>query len=482
MTNIVIRVISSIGISRVVVASNATLADLVSEIRKRMEIPDGTKLKFLVAETNREINGHDQASLSGLGVEHGSCLRLVLIPPGSSSKFDVSYVSVKKLVPVVDKTSSKASEGAKNTNASDDDTLDGTSEPNFKSFDAYLMDNGFPVADLPLKQSYKAVILERGKMNKLPSGVTVKRQQYRHVDHLEMMNVDDIQNFANYWMNDLEMAEQRVGWLYGYYVEDNHYPLGIRAVCEGIYEPPQNSSLCDVELLPDEFLPVADSIADRLGLERIGHIITHLPRDHYLSPQDVVDCAKIQLERSHTIHYTGYPVSTHVTCTMHPDPEGKPALNVFMASDTAMALVRDGTISQVQDNPLVISIREPSNKNELLPQIIESGKEVTSFDPSWFIIRVNDSAPIEPRSIFKFFDFPRENRAGRKVNHDDVKSYLSSRLASGIEASDPAVFSDFHLLLYLAKILDSETVEAICNAISGKAPLDPIMVEFLMTG
>ncbi|GIX63734.1 nuclear protein localization protein 4, putative [Babesia caballi] len=490
----IIRVVSSIGISRISLPSDATFGDLNAEIRKRIQVPDGTELKFVHDDTNIEISGSARDTLVKLGVEHGSCLRLIPRRHGSSHAPDMSYVSVSAPTsapadPTPSPTGSTPSAPRQETESEFTQVIlhvdraeapDATSDPNFKSFDAFLRDNGYPLSDLALKLSYKPVVIERGKMNKLPPSVTVKHQPYRHVDHLELMNADDIQNFASYWMNDLEMAEQRAGWLYGYYVEDPHYPLGIRAVCEGIYEPPQKSALCDVELLPDDFLSVADLIAERLGLERIGHIITHLPRETYLSPQEVVDSAKIQLERAHSTHYTGYPVTTHVTCTLHPDSEGKPALNAFMVSDTAMALLRDGVVSDSQDDSLVLRIREAAQKNEILPQIIESGKEVTSFDPSWFVVRVNDSAPIKPNSIFRHTQFPRENRGGPSVTIDDVKGFLSTRLASGVEATDPALFSDFHLILFLGKILDIHTTLAICDAVVGAAALDPIMVELLI--
>lgn len=45
--------------------------------------------------------------------------------------------------------------------------------------------------------------------------------------------------FVRYWQEDLEMQQQRAAWLIGYFKEDSHYELGIRAVVEGLYEPPQ---------------------------------------------------------------------------------------------------------------------------------------------------------------------------------------------------------------------------------------------------
>ncbi|EDO06559.1 nuclear protein localization protein 4 (NPL4) family protein [Babesia bovis T2Bo] len=478
----IIRVLSSIGISRISLKPSATLGDLKAEIRSRIQIPEGVELKFVFCDNNLEINGEDYAVLADLGIEHGTSLRLITLQGSTTINQNLSYVSMCKVdSPAEAPITSTVDSTVASPSVDKEETDDVGSSSHFKSFDAFLRDSGYPLSDLPLRQSYKPILIERGKMNKLPSSVTVKHQPYRHVDHIELMNVQDIHNFANYWMNDLEMAEQRAGWLYGYYVEDSHYPLGIRAVCEGIYEPPQHSTLCDVEFLPDEFISTVDAIAARLGLERIGHILTHLPRENYLSPQDVIDSAKVQLGRVHKTHYTRYPVSTHITCTLHPDSEGKPALNAFMVSDTAMALLRDGIIADVQPDPMVISMRQPTNKNEVLPQIIESGKEVTSFDPSWFVIRVNDSAPINPNSIFKYSDFPRENRTIRPITPDAVKKFFSSRLAEGLETSDANIFSDFHLLIYMARVLDVETALAICDALLGKTTLDPIMVELLMT-
>jgi nuclear protein localization family protein 4 len=81
----------------------------------------------------------------------------------------------------------------------------------------------------------------------MPPSITIKRQEYRHLDYVEFMNVKDISNFVKYWVDVKHTAEQRVGFLYGYYAEDPHYKGGIRAIVEAIYEPKQSGSYNDFE-------------------------------------------------------------------------------------------------------------------------------------------------------------------------------------------------------------------------------------------
>lgn len=51
------------------------------------------------------------------------------------------------------------------------------------------------------------------------------------------MNIGQIQDFVSYWVQKKKTAEQRVGYLYGYYAEDPNYKGGIRVIVEAIYEP-----------------------------------------------------------------------------------------------------------------------------------------------------------------------------------------------------------------------------------------------------
>lgn len=49
------------------------------------------------------------------------------------------------------------------------------------------------------------------------------------------MNIEQISSFIKFWVQKKHMAEQRVGFLYGYYAEDPHYKGGIRVIVEAIY-------------------------------------------------------------------------------------------------------------------------------------------------------------------------------------------------------------------------------------------------------
>lgn len=68
----------------------------------------------------------------------------------------------------------------------------------------------------------------------------------------------------------LLLPVQRVGFLYGRFEEYTEVPLGIRAVVVAIYEPPQISSLLEVELMEDQEEETAvGMVAKHLGLQKV---------------------------------------------------------------------------------------------------------------------------------------------------------------------------------------------------------------------
>lgn len=526
MSTIIIRLRCDIGLYRIEIENNKQLIDLKKKIEELLSVPL-EKQELYLLDSPQILLKDNYVKLRECKIQNGSMIQLKSdIKPSTKKKEEnekknkenikntdennketydkdvhknqMDSLCIQKKESIVNNNMNKMYDhkntynNSNNSNINKNDNYNksensnnnndnkkGESQPNFKSFDYFLKQRGYNTTDLPLNLEYKSVYLCKGRVNKIPLSITLKHQEYRHVDHLELMNVEEVRNFVNYWYTYNNMLEQRIGWMYGYYREDNHYNLGIRAVCECIYEPPQFCEDNKIHLLEDDFLPTVDLIAERLGLERIGWIFTHLPRQEYLTSDEVVNIAKMQLTNiKKNMHYTNYPISNFITCTISPDPllSNEPVTNAFMVSDLGMALMRDNLIEENQINPSHIQLRNP-NKNELLPQILESGKETNKFDTDWFIVRVNESAPKVVRSIFKNFHFPRENRQHSQSAFHVKEYFRSNKLDRGTKGIHQC--SDFHLILFVAKVLDIETALALCDATLNKKEIDPIIEEML---
>ena len=129
----------------------------------------------------------------------------------------------------------------------------------------------------------------------IPPNVIVKRQEYRHVDYVEFMNIGQIQNFVKYWVQKKHTAEQRVGYLYGYYAEDPNYKGGIRVIVEAIYEPDQVGTYSDFQIKENPSRTHrADFIANGLSLERVGWIYTETNHDTVMDEKKLRMAARMQ--------------------------------------------------------------------------------------------------------------------------------------------------------------------------------------------
>lgn len=75
------------------------------------------------------------------------------------------------------------------------------------------------------------------------------------------------------------------------------------------------------------------------------------------------------------------------------------------------------------------------------------------FAPEWFIVTLGCGLPTRPMTMLKNYDFPVENR-GRQTTNQDVKAFINKtkNVPSNVK------FSNFHLLLYLAKALDRDVI------------------------
>lgn len=410
---------------------------------------------------------------------------------GSSSSSSSSHLappSGANKPPLPSDASSVANKGSVLSKADPNSSSGEKKEPKHYAFEEFIKMRRFDTSSLPMENSFKPTYMKKGEMNKLPPSVNLVHQKYRHCDHLEYMNVDEMQGFVRYWQQK-DMIEQRGGFMYGYYRDDSHYTGGCRAVLEAVYEPAQAGVVSDSGMVmftklndkePEREL--VEKICDRLGLMMIGWIFTGMPQEEVLNAPQAVEVTQLQLKymaTDKTPHYSGYDISKFLTCTVRPnyDNGGNPDTSVMMTSDQGMAMIRDGLIDiEKNKDPKHLKIRE-ATKGELMPTILQSGKDMEEgkFDPDWFIVKVNDGVPKKRKSIFKYSLFPVENRMG-KPTRTNLKQYFDK-----IPKSEPswARFADFHLLLYLAKEFDLDTVLLICDAIRDRTEVpDGIQLMF----
>lgn len=161
-----------------------------------------------------------------------------------------------------------------------------------------------------------------------PSAITLQTQNFRMVDHVEFEIPSIIDNFLQFWRGS---GNQRFGFLFGRYEPYDVVPLGIKAVVSVIYEPNQSSAHDFIQLEEDRM--DVDSIASKLGLERIGIVYTDLFDDgtgkgtvickrhadsYFLSSAEIIFSAALQNQNPIKTIYspTGEFGSRFVTCVI----------------------------------------------------------------------------------------------------------------------------------------------------------------------
>jgi nuclear protein localization family protein 4 len=316
-----------------------------------------------------------------------------------------------------------------------------------------------------------------------PPPATLMRQKYRHVDYVEFRSVDAVKAFAGVWYTN-GMALQRAGLLYGSYAPDPAYPSGCKAVVQAIYEPPQSGATEGVTLREDPREAVVERIAGALGLQRIGWIFTHLPRDFVLASSELRRAAKFQ--NAHRV--PGVPGSKFVTLVMRQDAAtGEVEPRGFMASDQAMALERDGVLGRCVD-PKWVEVRA-ADKAEVLPAVVKNdpktgSAEVKRFEVEFLLVEVGCGQPrvapgeaaLEP--LFAHCAFPVENRAEEFGVFQDSEA-LQRHLVQFAAEPMHSRLSDFHLLLHLAERLDIDSALACCHAVRTRSRLERGLEEIL---
>jgi nuclear protein localization family protein 4 len=194
------------------------------------------------------------------------------------------------------------------------------------------------------------------------------------VDHLEIASTDIIDRFLQAWR---KTGLQRFGWLIGRYEAYDKVPMGVKAVVEAIYEPPQQGELDGLTLgLPWEdetrIREVAGSASTPLTI--VGYIFTDLdptpedrtkniykrhPGSFFLSSLEAIFAATMQKDNpiASRSSPTGQFASRLVTAVLTATADGQVDVSAYQVSEQAVAMVEADMIEASVD-PGIVRVKE----------------------------------------------------------------------------------------------------------------------------
>ncbi|EEQ37892.1 hypothetical protein CLUG_02015 [Clavispora lusitaniae ATCC 42720] len=296
-----------------------------------------------------------------------------------------------------------------------------------------------------------------------PAPITLQQQSFRMVDHVEFADHAVMDRFLDAWRRS---GAQRYGVMYGRYEPFDQVPLGIKAVVEAIYEPPQADEADGITLLEWENQAQVDQVAQSLGLVPVGAVFTDLTdsgaRDgsvlckrhkdsFFLSGVEVAMAARNQILHAAACRHssTGRFSSKFVTCVITGNTKGEIEPRAYQVSASAEALIAADLIcpstqpSQVWINPTEGKRYVPdvfyTRINEYGLQVKTNAKP--SFPIDYLLVTLSDGFPVQPTPMFTQ-RFPVENRAF-VGEAPDLRS-VRSQVEGGTDS-----LADFHLLVHI---------------------------------
>lgn len=316
-----------------------------------------------------------------------------------------------------------------------------------------------------------------------PSAITLQSQPFRMVDHLEIASPDIIERFLKAWRST---GLQRFGWLIGRYEPYEKVPMGVKAVVEALYEPPQEGELDGLTLgIPWEDEPRIRELSKMSStpLSIVGYIFTDLdpdpedrtksiykrhPQSFFVSSLEAIFAATIQ--KSNPTPSRSSPSgafgSRMVTAILTATEDGKVDISAYQVSEQACAMV-DADMIEASVEPGIVRIKEEDRsqdaaryvpdvffryKNEYNLEVKKTAKPC--FPVEYLLVNVTHGFPQTPSPLFRSNQFAIENRPGLEDQHiEDVLRTLAKLGAPQLSDSPLTSTSDASKRLELAKWL-----------------------------
>ncbi|KAI8992135.1 NPL4 family-domain-containing protein [Mycotypha africana] len=326
-----------------------------------------------------------------------------------------------------------------------------------------------------------------------PSAITLQRQTYRIVDHVEFSSASLIDSFLNYWRSS---GSQRFGYLYGRYEPYLDVPLGIKAVVEAIYEPPQENHSDGIKLdLLWENENHINQVAEACGLVQVGMIFSDLvddgtgsgtviPKRHvnsyFLSSVECIFAAEMQHRHPNISKHSiqGKYSSKFVTCVISGDTEGQIDVKAYQVSDTLTAL-KEAEIVEPCRNPSIMRVKDSIPHVRYVPEVFYKFKNEynvlvkqsarPTFPVEYLLVNVTNGFPHNPSPLFNpESKFPIENREG--LEHQSI--YSLAKVLKSFDSVDNirTALADFHILCFIQSLgaFSPEEFKRFCKLITSK--------------
>ena len=220
-----------------------------------------------------------------------------------------------------------------------------------------------------------------------PSTITLQSQPFRMVDHLEIASMEIIDRFLQAWR---KTGLQRFGWLIGRYEPYEKVPMGVKAVVEAIYEPPQQGEVDGLTLgwpWEEEKRIRQVSALTKVPLTVVGYIFTDLdptaedrtrnvykrhPQSFYLSSLEAIFAATLQAANPtpSKASPTGKFASRLVTAVLTATEDGQVDIAAYQVSEQAVAMVEADMI-EASVEPGIVRVKEEDRTEEMARYVPE---------------------------------------------------------------------------------------------------------------